>query len=475
MFISMIRDLQTSHFTLPAVTTYNHAGIPFAYPPLGFYMAGILNTVTHLSLTSILRWQPFIVNLLVLLLFFLFAKQFTDSENKAALATLIFALTPNSYWWQITGGGLTRTLGAVFFLLTIIFADRMYRTRKPIWIVATIAAGSLTVLSHPEWALQATAAVVLFWFFHGRDRGGLIVTAVVGAGIAILTAPWWVAVTHQHGLSVFLQAGQATNSRWLFWTIPLTMGFTGEYIPVIAVLGVCGLFLHFAKKEYLLPVWALFALFVDPRGGMPASIFPFSIMAATTLTEGLAARLSFTDSAGPKNDWENSLLSGVGRIFWGTFIIIFLYSALQVSTALANQSLDAETRNAFQWVSTHTQPADQFLILDWQENPLLSAPLEWFPVLSDRRSITTVQGSEWLGGERGFQAQMDLAQTAHACIFQNETCLQSFSGQYEYILLSLEISRGTDRNFPLLLALENSPEFSLVYSTPGIKIFRVKK
>ena len=41
MFAVMIDDLKANHYLIPAVTSYNHAGIPFAYPPLGFYLGAL--------------------------------------------------------------------------------------------------------------------------------------------------------------------------------------------------------------------------------------------------------------------------------------------------------------------------------------------------------------------------------------------------------------------------------------------------
>ena len=38
MFAVMIRDLKANQFVLPVLTSYNHAAIPFAYPPLGLYL-----------------------------------------------------------------------------------------------------------------------------------------------------------------------------------------------------------------------------------------------------------------------------------------------------------------------------------------------------------------------------------------------------------------------------------------------------
>jgi hypothetical protein len=475
MFYVMIQDLQSSQFALPAFTTYNHSNIPFAYPPLAFYITGIINNITQLSLISLLKWQPVITNLFILPLFYLFAIQILGSNNKAALSTLIFALTPNSYWWEIVGGGLTRALGALFFLLTALCVNNMYKTRRPAWILGTIIAAGLVVLSHPEWALQAVMVIFLFWIFYGRDRQGVQILIIVSVGIALLTSHWWLTVIQRHGPGIFLQASQATKSRWLFWTIPLTMGFTGEYIPVIAVLSFCGLFLHAAKKDFLLPAWALLALLIDPRGGLPASVFPFSFLAMTTLSEGIASRLAPTQNDANTDVWIYSFNTVAGRVFWGTFIIIFLYGAFQVSATLSLQYLSTEESDAIHWVSKNTAPNDRFLIMDWQENPLLSPVREWFPALANRKSITTVQGSEWLAGEAGYKKQLDLIKDLHQCLYQDVQCLNLVNGNYDFILLSLNNQNGGNSSIPLLLSLESSEILSLVYTTPEIKIYKVNE
>ena len=475
MFYVMIRDLQASHFALPIFTTYNQANIPFAYAPLAFYLSGIIHGSLRAPLISILKWQPFVTNLLILPVFFLFAKQIVRSGNKAALATLIFALTPNSYWWQIVGGGLTRALGALFFLLTAFCADKMYRERKSVWIIATALSGALSALSHPEWALQAVTAIALFWFFHGRDRQGILISVAVGLGMALLTSPWWISVIQEHGFVVFFQASQATESRWLFWTTPLTMGFTGERVPIIAVLAMCGLFIHIAKRDFLLPAWALLSLAVDPRGGVPASIFPFSILAMTALSDGIASRLVETNDDDPPNQWAGSIRSPIGLFFWGTFMLILLYGAYTVSSTLPRHSLDAEERDATRWAADHTARTDRFLILDEYENPLFSPLREWFPALANRRSVATVQGSEWLAGEAGYSQQMALNRSLRQCLYQDVQCLNALPIQYDFILLSIKSPDGNIRLTPLLLSLEASAGFETAYATPGIRIFKVNE
>src|SRR3712207_3523295 len=55
LFYRMIEDLRLNVYLLPTYTTYNAADIPFAYPPLGFYLAGSITDLTGMHLLDVLR------------------------------------------------------------------------------------------------------------------------------------------------------------------------------------------------------------------------------------------------------------------------------------------------------------------------------------------------------------------------------------------------------------------------------------
>src|SRR5439155_11333388 len=74
MFYAMVQDLQRAGYHLPAFTSYNGGNIPYAYPPLGFYLAGALNDVAHISLIDILRFLPAIASTLTIPAFYLLAR-----------------------------------------------------------------------------------------------------------------------------------------------------------------------------------------------------------------------------------------------------------------------------------------------------------------------------------------------------------------------------------------------------------------
>ena len=254
------------------------------------------------------------------------------------------------------------------------------------------------------------------------------------------------------------------------------LSFTGEYAPVIAVFGMIGLFMYLARKDYFLVAWVLLCLFVDPRSGLPVVIFPFSIMAVTALADGIASRLSIVNAESSSPDgWMDSLKFNSGRLFFGFFILLFVYNAYKVSNTLSFQVLDAEERKAIEWAKTNTDADGNFLILDEQGNPLLSPLTEWFPALAERRSIATIQGTEWLPEKRHYNELYATITDIHQCLYQDVDCLYKFQDRlpndYEYIMLSSNQQAGNKSKLPLLVSLNENPDFILVYTSSTIHIF----
>lgn len=90
MFYAMARDIQTGGYSLPVLTSYNQAQIPFAYPPLMLYLLAALNGRLHVPLLVLLRWLPPLISTLTIPVFFLLARRLLASDEQAALATVSF-------------------------------------------------------------------------------------------------------------------------------------------------------------------------------------------------------------------------------------------------------------------------------------------------------------------------------------------------------------------------------------------------
>ena len=120
-FYAMIRDLLSNQFVLPDYSSYNHANIPFIYPPLGLYFVGIIKYISGLTLLQLFRIIPLIITTLSIPAIYFLAVEIIEDKWKGMAAASIFSLLPMSYKWLILGGGVTRSFGAFFSILALIF------------------------------------------------------------------------------------------------------------------------------------------------------------------------------------------------------------------------------------------------------------------------------------------------------------------------------------------------------------------
>lgn len=477
MFYSMASDLDSADFSLPLITSYNHLGIPYAYPPLPFYLIVLLSRVTHASLFEILRWLGVAFSLFSLPAFYLLARAFLEDNLKASLATLIFALLPRAFEWVIMGGGATRSPAGLFLILMCWAAYRMFRQGSWKFTLLTTLFGALIVLTHPERALHAAAAAILFWGYFGRSRRGVMNAVLAGLGVLLLSSPWWITILSRFGWQPFSLAIQSSGQRWLFWSPLLLLDFTDETISLAALLAVVGTIACLVQKRTLLPAWLGLAFLVDPRSAPHVVAVQTSLLAALGLTEVLfpaIARLAKPDLE--RVDHASFLASRTGKWVFAYLLVMLLVNALLNLQSLNQLVLSRQDRRALAWVAKSTPAAARFIALDWQENAMLSPLLEWFPALGERTNLSTLQGREWLPGGQNFSSRLKAAPALAACLYQEQECLQEWANQqqeaFDYVYLSLVPAGSQEaRTSVLAESLKRSDLFQVVYQDGGVLIF----
>jgi len=476
LFYVMIRDIQQNGYILPAFTHYNFASIPFAYPPLAFYLTGLLADLTNIDLLDLLRILPATISTLTIPAFYLLAKYIAPNRLTAAIATVCFAFMPSDFEWLIMGGGITRSFGFLFALLTMSTAIQLFKTGHTRFIIWTIVWGALLVVTHPEASLQTVLAVLIFYLFLNRTLKGLIHSAIVAVGILALTSPWWWTVISLHGLSPLIAAPGAAKVDELNFLVRLFLifrfQFTGEqFVHILAVMGLIGLTVSLAKKEFFLPAWMILPFLIEPRGAPIYMVIPLALLAGSALTETI---LPLLQKISHRN--ETHLLNNKTVRFFLGFIIV--YSAMS-SYALASLNQQESTLvkkdlEAFYWVEANTPPVSQFLILTGQHH-LRNPVSEWFPVLANRRSQATVFGYEWVPDGR-FRERIDEYKVLQTCLYENTSCLENWSGEVNADFSHVYIRNQTDpERFPLSLYLQDNPEYGLVFQNEQTMIFQKLK
>jgi hypothetical protein len=476
LFFTMISDLQQAGSALPNATTYNRLAIPFAYPPLAFYLAILIQTATRLSLIEVIRWLPVFFSLLTLPAFFVLARALLGDSLKGALATALYALLPRSYEWIIMGGGVTRAPAALFLILMAWAAYRLFRSGGWFNLLLTTVCGALVVLLHPERALHAAVMGVLFCLYFGRSRKGFLRAAGVAAGVAALSAPWWLTGLLRYGWKPFLLAFQSGGSHWLFWSPLLLLNFTDEQIAVTVLLATVGCIACLVRKKTFLPAWLALAFLIDPRSAPHVVPVQTALLAAVGLSEVIFPALARLSGQGAHSDEAAFLTTRSGFWILAYVLLLTLVNGILNVQTLKELVLTPANRIALTWVASETPPDSHFITLGWQENAMLSPLLEWFPALSERNNLSTIQGREWLGGKEHFSTRLSAYPGLYACLYQDASCLERWAAEqgdtFDYVYLDLVPAPGQPpQESALSVSLKQSSQYRLVYASSSVLIF----
>ena len=480
LFYTMISDLQKANYALPAATTYNQLHIPYAYPPLTFFLAGFIADLTRAGLIATIQWLPVFFSLLTIPAFYLLAKELLDAPLIAALATLIYALLPRSYEWVIMGGGVTRAPAALFLILMTWGVYRMFRHGGWKNYSTAILFAALVILTHPERALHGATTAALLWLFFGRSKAGLKRAAIVAVGVLTLTAPWWVTALVRYGWEPFTLAFQAGGERWLFWSPLLLLNFTDESIALVALLAVVGVAACLFKKKPFLPAWLALAFLADPRSAPHVASVQTSLLAAVGLSDIIFPALKWlgkTDS--PPEEEKPFLAEKRGRWAFGYLLLMLLVNAMLNIQLLKGYVLSSYDRSAMQWIAASTPSSSRFVALTWDQTAGLSPMLEWFPALTDRTNISTIQGREWLAGNKNYNSMNNAYSELFSCLFRDRACIEEWASKlnepYDYVYISL--APGPDQapqQSSLSTSLMQFEPYQVVYQNPAVIIFKSK-
>ena len=383
MFWVATRAILNANFALPPTLAYPTptSALPFCYPPLGFYAAAMLAKI-GVPLSFVFRWLPWTWSMATIWAFWRLARTFCKHQENGAwaagAATLCWALLPWSFFWMIMGGGVTRALGFLCAFLAIDAALKLWRdgeTKQWIWLTIWLA---LALASHLERARFAAVAVGLVWLFYGLSARGAWQLASAGLGAAALASPWWGLCLMRFGPSPFVAAAHSGGSGWnegagamtLLQSILFTIN--GEAVlPFAHILGAMGLAWCAWRRQWFLPVWTLIILLIEVRSGRTFIIAPIAMGVGILLANAPRARV----------------------ITMGVLCCWLCFLSVAVQTKLAG--LTKNDLAAMNWATRNTPTSARFLIVprqDWA----LDVHGEWFPALTNRTGVLTVQGAEWL-------------------------------------------------------------------------------
>jgi hypothetical protein len=488
MFYTMTQELIENNFKIPEYTSYNNSHIPYAYPPLAFYLAGGINKLFAIDLLQIFLWLPFFVNLCSIPLVFLFAKQFFENTSYALITTAIWSLSMPAFEWLIMGGGMTRSLAYTASIASLLLLLIYLKTEKKFALIGMILFGGITALSHMEVFLVNCVSVLVIWVYKKQKPLKrliwLLVFYYLGCGFLLL--PYIYSVVRNHNIQPFINGFRGGE----FFLLPqllkiILFNYTQEFsFNIVGVLALLGLFYQIKKHDYLLVVWFLLILFIDPRSINRSVILVICLLATITIQQVI--KPVFIEDPPGKSEIQVGSSQNIlkkNRISLYALIMAFLF--LQVfSLAFFQFYIDDLTlyqvkitdRNAYEWIKNNTTSDSHFLVLTSSPDWHLDHAAEWFPALTQRSSITSVQGTEWLPDGRYYEARK-FNEAIKDCMVSDYSCIPKILVEAkikaDYVWVSKDKCENPDKicTLPFLSDIRQDRYYQLVYENEGVAIF----
>ena len=520
LFYEMARNFQATDYRMPSFTTYNGGGIPFAYPPLGLFLAGLLDDLTPLALIDVFHYLPLVYSVLTVGAFFLLARSLLSSRVAIVAAVAAFALIPRTFIWLLMGGGITRSLGFMLAILALWQAHRLYVTGDRRHVVPAVLLCAGTVLSHLETGWFLFFSIALFWLTYGRDRRGIENSVLVAAGTILVTSPWWTLILARHGIDTFVAANATGGSifsgggitEYVLLSLVRVVSTSEPFFPVIGAMGLLGAFVCVVTRRPLLPVWWVAIIILDVRAFPTFTSAPVALLAGIAFAElifpvlqhpisalqgaaggGRSAVVSTDGTSAnghqqpPRRDGQaparpllaQLLPAGAG---WTSMLAIYVLLSFGTVSALVTQpglggegpslsALTVDQRETMRWVSEHTPDSSLFLVVPrgpWATDK----ESEWFPVLAARPSVATVQGTEWLPGN-AFNNQVNAFDRAWECGYRTEDCLEEWltDSSVDFTHIYVPADAGGQCCATLVDSLRASPGYRTLYDGTGGTVF----
>jgi len=351
--------------------------------------------------------------------------------------------------------------------LTVLYAYRLFAKNisKAIW--GTLIFGSLTVLSHTESTVFAIAVPVYIWIAKSRALKTAGQGILIALGVFALAGPWYGLVIYRHGAEPLLSA-LATGGQTLWSVLRLiNIDFITEepYLDLIGVCGLLGMIFLIAKKECFIPGMLLVMYLAQPRSAHTVGNIPLAMAAGIFMVEILLPAFEKIDAASQPN--RKRSLKILLAILTSYLLMNFIYQGF----LLSQNHVSTGEQTAMSWVTQNTPPDSRFLVLTGEPESMCESTAEWFPALTGRQSLATLQGREWLLGAHfgEFSAQRIRLQN---CIDEDLECLNReakyFGENFDYIYLSIKTPtnncKATDfsprATRGLAIALENVRQYS---------------
>ena len=456
LFLAFAREIADSSYLLPEdIPHYTDGGLPFAYPPLSFYLEAMLAYGAGIPEHVVVNALPPSIAVVSLLSFHVLTRVMRLRSDIRLISLFVFAVSWAAFEHQIEAGGLAEAAGT----LTLIWLATAFAGLKKSphtishWHILTGAALGLCIMASPGSAYASILLAAIFSTYHlanTRNFRPVITVAIVSL---LVSFPYWVPVLLNHGPGVITTslAGQHERS-WLLGSLTQLLSFSVLWSPTQAfaarVAVAAGMAHEILKRRWWIGIWLVICLFTPREGSWMASI-PGSILAGIGIV-WLA------------HMWLDYLLRTGRRLVAITPVVLALVSLVVLGVSAAGYKVHQEATSGSRTpegfrealaASTTLLPADAKVLT-------LVESEDWSPLWIQRTVLNMPYGAEWQPRElatiEAFQAEM------RDC--ENLQCVNSVADtHFDYAELFVVMRR--ERLFEFCDTLRDCDSLELVQET----------
>ena len=427
LYSLMAEKIAQNGFIPPqSIEFYGPGKIPFAYPPLAFYINAFAVTFLGVEQLTFLRFFAPSISILTFFACYLLFRQITSSRLAASIAILLFLTTPDYLNLHVKSDGMVRGLALLFSILGIYFYYT-YLSHKRFSFKSILLAGlflGLSFLSHLSYGVFCVFSIFVLAFWKVQNLKELKQRArdfVLIMVIALLvSAPWWLLVLRRFGLAPFISA---LNSHA---TVPGVISASIVPSLIAAKVTLMDKFLLYPLFYMVaLPYWLLKRDWHKAIWGLSTGIFLgesarfmalFSAIAIAELCVDLLRHASH-----PQENTDKRIFVSAAAVFLALFfVLIGRFDNLKSDKPF----LTDEVLKVAAWMNDNTDPNAKYLFISDNMN----GTNEWMPYLARRTPVLGHWGAEWVGD---YYWKHELMSKAAWCAKKDSwECVQRVVGKY---------------------------------------------
>lgn len=401
-YLESAKQLVQNNFKPPLlIKGFSENGYPFVYPPLTFYIMGLLSIILG-SILKVSLYLPGIFLLIQAVLMFFFVLRWRASKIEAGFAAMLIMLMPHMFYRSIFADGITTGLAGVFLLLSwISLFGKMYDLKPGIGsMIGGILVG-LSILSHPAVGLFSAVSYVA-WTIERKGFRKNTPQMILIAGISglITISPWIIRVLQNYGVTPLISGLGESGSPLVIFSEPenalstiktsIRLAFRkythidGQPTPSLMILPMfISMIYLLASGPVILIILVLIAFLLNNFHPV-MSMFIVPMIAAIFLS-----KISNLISLNKMKIWSRVseyIVSLTLLSIFSFFLIVINFSYINWNAFLPGE------QETYEWIKVNTMEEDTILA------PELDEKLVYF---GERTLLLPVLGAEWLPSKTG--------------------------------------------------------------------------